>query len=573
MMAPCQQKGNVASTGRQIVLQGSLPGEGVQKGQAVSIEVMADDGSHSKPIKLTKKIGEGGEGSVFETSLGKTSDYVAKIYARSKLIDTKIEKLKLMMSKSIALRGVCFPVAIIKNEKKEPVGFLMPRAKGVELGKSVFMPKLLQQKFPSWTRRDTIQLCITILEKIEHLNDRGIILGDINGQNILVVSPTEVYFVDCDSYQIGNYPCPAGTVHFTPPEAQGKDYSTFLRTQAMENFAIATLLFMIMLPGKSPYASVGGASPAENIRNGAFVYNSDNSKVPPGKWGFIWSHMSYDTKQAFVDTFRSTGAHFAPDKRLNATSWLEVFRKYQNDIELMVTSDPMVVDIFPTRLKMKRCKNCGKMYAPDPLHYIPICPECAAKEGAPHLTPREIQLTAARNAQKEAKRIEAQRRERVRQDELRRNREHGRWLNEVWKRYPCKNPKCHNTITLYNRDQARYVGNKRLPEYCNDCRQDTPCKKCGYVAAKWMHDERDGLCKKCYEGEKRKSATALTSSIKYQQKNVQQSVSTTAKPRVSNSTSNNSGDKPDGCMILLIIFLIFMSPLTWAILSSCSSSF
>ena len=581
MMAPCQQKGNVASTGRQIVLQGSLPGEGVQKGQAVSIEVMADDGSHSKPIKLTKKIGEGGEGSVFETSLGKTSDYVAKIYARSKLIDTKIEKLKLMMSKSIALRGVCFPVAIIKNEKKEPVGFLMPRAKGVELGKSVFMPKLLQQKFPSWTRRDTIQLCITILEKIEHLNNRGIILGDINGQNILVVSPTEVYFVDCDSYQIGNYPCPAGTVHFTPPEAQGKDYSTFLRTQAMENFAIATLLFMIMLPGKSPYASVGGASPAENIRNGAFVYESnDNSKVPPGKWGFIWSHMSFKTREAFVETFRRGGEHFAPEKRMNAKQWLEIFKAYQHGIDHMLARDPMAMDIFPTRPKMRECRQCGKMYVPDPFHYMPICPECAGSKragawGKPsYNTARDMQIEAAYSAKREMDRIQRERERAVRRvEENQRNVEHRRWLNEVWKRYPCKNPKCHNTITLYNRDQARYVGNKRLPEYCNDCRQDTPCKKCGYVAAKWMHDERDGLCKKCYEEEKRKSATALTSSIKYQQKNVQQSVSTTAKPRVSNSTSNNSGDKPDGCMILLIIFLIFMSPLTWAILSSCSSSF
>ena len=485
-MTISSQQAKIAPTGKQIILHGVLPGEGIKKGQSVSIFVTADDGIHRKQIKLIKKIGEGGEGSVFETSLGSNSDFVAKIYTRNKLVDTKIEKLKLMLSKSIQLPGICFPVALIKNERDEAVGFLMPQAKGVELGKSVFMPKLLQQKFPSWTRRDTIQLCITILEKIKYLNDRGIILGDINGQNILVVNPTEVYFVDCDSYQIGKYPCPTGTVHFTPPEAQGKDYSTFLRTQAMENFAIATLLFMIMLPGKSPYAVVGGTDPAENIRNGAFAYESSNaSKIPPGKWGYIWSHMSYNTRQAFVETFRKDGEHFAPEKRMDAGQWLHFFTAYQHGIDYMLDRDPMAMDIFPTRPKMRECRSCGKMYVPDPDHYKPICPECEIKERAPHLTAREIQLTA----ELKTKRAETQRKQRLLDEAEKRQREaqnkasrqrsalHQKWLNSVWKSYPCKNSKCHNVITLYNRDQLRYRY-KKLPEYCNDCWRDTPCRKC-----------------------------------------------------------------------------------------------
>lgn len=312
----------------------------------------------------------------------------------------------------------------------------MPRAKGYELGKSVFLPKLLQIRFPGWTRKETIQLCLTILHKIKYLNDRGIILGDINGQNILVVSPTEVYFVDCDSYQIGSYPCPAGTAHFTPPEAQGRSYETFLRTQAMENFAIATLLFMIMLPGKSPYSAVGGADPAENIRQGSFPYESDdNSKVPPGKWGFIWSHMSFNTRKAFVGTFRKGGDYFEPEKRMNADGWIEVFEKYWYGIDHMLKNDPMAMDLFPTRLKMRECKKCGKRYIPKPDRHVSLCDDCYGYSTAGR---REF---------------------------------HEKWLGEVWKSYPCKNSKCHNTITLYNRDQSRYL-NKRLPEYCQTCCQD-----------------------------------------------------------------------------------------------------
>ena len=94
----------------------------------------------------------------------------------------------------------------------------------------------------------------------------NIIIGDINPLNILVKSPTEVYFVDTDSYQVENYPCPVGTIEFTPPELQGKNYETFLRSFENEYFAIATLVFMILLPGKSPYTQQGGGDPAANIR-------------------------------------------------------------------------------------------------------------------------------------------------------------------------------------------------------------------------------------------------------------------------------------------------------------------
>ena len=543
----------VITGGKRIELQGSLPGERAAKGESISIPVIAYDGSHRKEIVLTKKIGEGGEGSVFETNVGQNSAYVAKIYRRDKLTDIKCAKLELMIAKGIERQGICFPVALIRNEKEESVGFLMPRAKGYELGKSVFLPKLLQIRFPGWTRKETIQLCLTILYKIKYLNDRGIILGDINGQNILVASPTEVYFVDCDSYQIGNYACPAGTAHFTPPEAQGRSYETFLRTQAMENFTIATLLFMIMLPGKSPYSAVGGADPAENIRQGSFPYESDdNSKVPPGKWGFIWSHMSYNTRQAFVGTFRKGGDHFEPEKRMNADGWIEVFEKYWYGTDHMLENDPMAMDLFPTRLKMRECKKCGKRYIPKPDRHASLCDDC-------------YRGSSAWRRDEERHREEERRELARRQQEQRLIRE--KWLGEVWKSYPCKNPKCHNIITLYNRDQSRYQ-NRRLPEYCQACWQDKPCKKCGFVAAKWMHDERGGLCRRCYAEEQEEKQ------LKRRRAAAQLPVSQTKGSSAPTSAQPQS-KKDDGCLSgCLEYFLGWLSLFFVCLLiGSCTGSF
>ena len=196
----------------------------------------------------------------------------------------------------------------------------MPEARGKELQKSLFIKKLLEKNFPTWRKRDTVELCITILQKIKYLHDRNIIMGDINPANILVVSPKEVYFVDTDSYQIEDFPCPVGTINYTAPEIQRRHFSGFLRTKGNENFAVATLLFMIMLPGKPPYSQQGGEDPISNIIKMDFSYpfgDNSNKKTPDGPWRYIWSHLTYDLKKAFYNTFRIDGENSKKDDRLS----------------------------------------------------------------------------------------------------------------------------------------------------------------------------------------------------------------------------------------------------------------
>lgn len=250
--------------------------------------------SKCDPKNSIKLIGEpkiGGEGSVFLTN---NSKIVAKIYKPDKLFNSKQAKLDLMLSKKLFFDGICFPTSCLYNHKREFVGYTMPKASGVELGKSLFIPSLLAKKFPGWTKKETVRLCITILKKIKYLHENNIILGDINPANILINSPEKVFFVDVDSYQIGEFPCPVGTINFTAPEIQGKKYDSFLRTFENEHFAIATLLFMIMLPGKTPYSLQGGESQVQNILNKDFPYPSGEKslkKAPNGPWRYCWSHL------------------------------------------------------------------------------------------------------------------------------------------------------------------------------------------------------------------------------------------------------------------------------------------
>lgn len=338
-------------------------------------------------VRLTKLLGVGGEGMVFETSI---PDLVCKIYKNEKRSSHRLEKLKRMVGCGFKCPGICWPTDIVFNREGQIVGYLMPRAKGFELQRSVFVPKLLQTKFPDWDRRALARLAVTILEKISYLHQNNIIMGDINPLNILVASPTEVYFVDTDSFQIEEFPCTVGTIIFTAPEIQQKKFGTFLRTLGNEYFAVATLMFMIMLPGKPPYSQLGGNDPVSNIKNMDFSYplgDKTNSKTPDGAWRFCWSHLSYKLKEAFYNTFRYDGENASATDRISTEGWLDIFREYLHLLESgkFQSRDPESIKILPKRFKIPsgniaRCKLCGQEVGAESLEKG-YCKSCLYTKG------------------------------------------------------------------------------------------------------------------------------------------------------------------------------------------------
>lgn len=416
-------------------------------------------------IKLLTEVAAGGEGIIYTTD----TPYVAKIYKRENNTKRKYEKIKLMLKKPIKCEGICSPVEALYNSDKEFIGYLMSKASGKELQKSIFIKPLFLKNFPGWKKRDTVELCITILEKIKYLHDRNIIMGDINPANILVVSPKEVYFVDTDSYQIEDFPCPVGTNNYTAPEIQRKHFGSFLRTIGNENFAVATLLFMIMLPGKPPYSQQGGEDPIENIIKMDFSYpfgESSNKKTPDGPWRYIWSHLTYDLKRAFYNTFRKGGENSTESTRLSVDEWLPIFRYY---LELLDSGrfgkqDKMSEELFPTRHKKNPkvvytiCKLCGNEVAENQCQNG-ICRECLNKGEVYKCKKcgKEIIFTNYQKYIKNAKK----------HDTCQECFEYG---NKV--RMSCRCVDCGRTFEITNNQYDYFMDNSlNIPKRCTTCRQ------------------------------------------------------------------------------------------------------
>jgi len=323
--------------------------------------------------RLTEEIGSGGEGKVYRLNDGSA----AKIYRSGKNSPGRIAKLRLMSSHRLEYPGLCWPLEVLCSQSGEPVGYRMATASGISLKNLIFNREERESRFPGIKKHDMVRLCISILETTDFLHRSGILIGDINLQNILVESPEKVWFVDCDSYQANRYGCPVGIVNFTPPELQGTDFRKRLRTIENERFSISVLLFTIMLMGKSPYSQSSSDDMGQAIREMDFLYPfGDNGKknTPPGAGRFMWSQLPYSLKRYFYNTFQEGGIYSTEQTRLSDADWLSEFKNYHSLLETgkLQKQDPNADEIFPSSWKRdsqktvyekRRCRECGSEFA------------------------------------------------------------------------------------------------------------------------------------------------------------------------------------------------------------------
>lgn len=284
------------------------------------------------PISMGKKIASGGEGTVYELDGNK----VAKIYFEPQ---GRLPKMSAFISKRLNVRGICTPNELLYDKDKKFAGFTMQKAEGKSLQLSVFQPQLFKNLFPSWSKIEITKLALNVLDKIEVLHEKDILVGDINPMNINVVNYDDVYLLDTDSFQIDDYPCPVGTVDFTAPEIQGVNYTEFIRSKEHEYYAIATLLFMIFLPGKHPYSRSGGGEKQENIINHDFVFplgDEDSYSTPKGQWEAIWYSLPFDIRKCFYNVFKK-------NKRYPITTWKKLLNQYLVDLD----ANQYTREIFP----------------------------------------------------------------------------------------------------------------------------------------------------------------------------------------------------------------------------------
>ncbi|MGN1411197.1 MAG: hypothetical protein ACI4WH_01635 [Oscillospiraceae bacterium] len=229
---------------------------------------------------LGKEHGKGGQAKIYEclTTDGypliyKNHECVAKIYSEGQFSERDYQKLLKIINfvqqldensldkddDKESLKSIVFPLSIISNYDNQPVGYIMEKVSGINIDTIVSNRTQLLQNLSNWNRMHLAELCKTIVKTIRTLHKWGIIVGDISGANILLNPAShEIYFIDVDSYQIENFCSPVYTPGFLSKEQielqeKGLTYNDYSRIEADDDFALAILIFKILMLGKHPY--------------------------------------------------------------------------------------------------------------------------------------------------------------------------------------------------------------------------------------------------------------------------------------------------------------------------------
>lgn len=243
--------------------------------------------STNEPIKLIRKIADGGEGTVFEV-MG-NPQVVAKTY-HHEVPPNVAEKLKAMVRSASAnpslLDFAAWPKDVLLNpQHRTVIGFLMPNVANHRNLHQLYGPKDRQAYFPNADWGFLVHTALNCCVSFEAIHKLGHVIGDVNHSNVLVNSQAMVRVIDCDSMGIKDglhwFPCSeVGVPEFTAPELQSKSLAGIQRNQNHDLFGLAVLIFHLLFVGRHPFMGMlrpphTGDLPeiGSSIKNSDFAYS------------------------------------------------------------------------------------------------------------------------------------------------------------------------------------------------------------------------------------------------------------------------------------------------------------
>lgn len=299
------------------------------------------------PLNLSVSLGRGGEACVY--TVPADGNLVAKVYHKP----TKqcAQKLEVMLSHppenhvtNLGYVSIAWPCELLRSadEKKDVVGFLMPRIRGMRPAIDFYNPLTRRQHFPLFSYQHLIRAARNLAAAFATLHYKEYCVGDVNESNILVGKTALVTLVDTDSFQIRDpnrriiYPCEVGKPEFTPPELQNKRFSQYDRNITHDLFGLGVLIFQMLMEGTHPFSGIfqnPGEAPSyeERIASGHFTYSQKRfvpykpSLVAP-PWQFLHPYL----QELFILCFED--GHSNPLLRPSAQKWLSVLTYLDNSL-------------------------------------------------------------------------------------------------------------------------------------------------------------------------------------------------------------------------------------------------
>lgn len=258
-------------------------------------------------LKLDKsKAFSGGEGVCYRTYNG----LLCKLYFKKHITYVNFKKLQRMAEMGCTCKTIMWPLDILYY-RNQFVGYVME-----ELHDTRSVDDLRDDGFSGFSILDRFYIVRNFLRNVEYLHARGILVGDMKLDNILVGADKSVYIIDAGSFQVEDYACDVCHKEYTEKLYVGNELKQILRTEKEEYFPINKIIFEILMQKGPFYSKENTEIDGDGSRE--FTYPADLSGLDPKTMPYhlkMWFALSPAMRQFFT-------RYFTERKVTYVTEWL-----------------------------------------------------------------------------------------------------------------------------------------------------------------------------------------------------------------------------------------------------------
>ncbi|MGH7223743.1 MAG: helix-hairpin-helix domain-containing protein, partial [Gemmataceae bacterium] len=242
------------------------------------------------------------------------------------------------------------------------IGYLMPRIEKAHLIWEIYNPGVRREVCPHLHHGSLLRTARNLAAVVRAVHECGYVVGDLNESNVLVTPQAQVTLIDVDSFQAPGrdrlYRCRVGRPEYTPPELQGVAFAEVDRLPQHDAFALAVLIFQLLMQGGHPFAGTwtGDGEP-----------DSLAARIVAGHWPYAWRRtgpiepsphappsfvLPPSVQELFHHCFED--AHAEPDLRPSAAQWQHALEEAEHEL----TTCPRDAQHVYHRL-LDHCPWCG----------------------------------------------------------------------------------------------------------------------------------------------------------------------------------------------------------------------
>ena len=266
-------------------------------------------------LRLSKsKIQSGGEGSCYLSY----HHLYCKIFNEAHLTYVNYKKLEHMIGLGIDNPYLAWPKDLLFYHG-DFVGYAMDFVEGAKSITALKDEGFSQYKHPL----PRAKICLALLKTIKYLHDRNILVCDLKDDNVLIKNETEVYIIDCGSFQVDDFACDVVTKGWTDKAYAKGDLSKSLRSIDDEYYPINRLIFELMVL-KNPFYSADNLEIDAEESTFEFPLDVSNIKRDSPPYLKMWAVLPPSIREAFYYFFKD------PDNRkiTYIEEWIQEFELF-----------------------------------------------------------------------------------------------------------------------------------------------------------------------------------------------------------------------------------------------------